>query len=1022
MINVPPKFGFHTGPGGNPTGIGDYMKALDSAGIPMVIKSVDHYGPVFEAQELMKKSNVPHVLIFRLSNRPNNGPQYDTPNYAATPEAAADAHWAMTLAGLPPEFDKARVWLEVINEVDRNLCWWLGRFALRIMDLAERDDYKVSFFGWAGGEPEPQGWEAPEMLLALRRIAASPARFAVAIHEYSFLVSDIWDQAPYKVGRFQYLFAVCDKFGFPRPTVHITEWGWTLDDVPPFDVALVDMTAVGQLYAQHPQIQGAAIWYLGDGFGGIANKAQQLIKPVTDWTLSHQFEVADGTAVIPTLPPINGWEQGEPAQPPDPPVEPPPDGGQMEVEYAKNDILQLRGWADHKVASAKIRVLYNNGTANVYTPFVPFVIPAAPTPDVRGIEISVGLTRKIAVSGGSQPPVQYARVTHVIPPDATPETAAAIIVEATTARQTITYSYDDAGYAPGFESNTAVLWNIAPEAQQGWLDWYAERYPNTAVLFKDAPTNPNPPSVDNPLPPGALVVDLSYANDVNLATLKANGVQGVIIRASNGIRKTGSSNADGIDGRFFEHLAEATALGLPWGSYHYCNENYGDAEQVAHFCGIIRGAVLAGYPLPSLGLWLDFETPDDPIYAGAPTSEARIRALCEALATQRPFPVDCGVYSSKGWWNGKVPTVATWLPAGFKQWIAAWVPESTLINGFPPADWVPVSLAFTVDDLTRWQFTPAGGLTVGHAVKSLDLNYEGLPDPANKPTQPPTNPVYTGPAVSFTAALHQPGSDWMWQQGNIQGMFDSLAIPVKWLSDGINADYYGRFNKSNFHLVRINWKPGGTYRSPAEAWMEVRDGVMRFYNQGARRFEFLNETNLSIEGFGICWQNGDDFGRWLSDFISYAKGAAPEMKVYFPGMSPGVPWTNQFAFTDKAWPHVASLCDGVCLHAYTGITDNVAAAVADIVAQVKEAQAYKWLDRPLIVSESSVNRAPEGVPNSQIAAYKAAVYRGIEKELAKVPGIEAVVWFVSHWQPPVEQEAHKESWFDLGLAEVYKAA
>lgn len=146
MINVPPKFGFHTGPGGNPTGIGDYMKALDSAGIPMVIKSVDHYGPVFEAQELMKKSNVPHVLIFRLSNRPNNGPQYDTPNYAATPEAAADAHWAMTLAGLPPEFDKARVWLEVINEVDRNLCWWLGRFALRIMDLAERDDYKVSFF------------------------------------------------------------------------------------------------------------------------------------------------------------------------------------------------------------------------------------------------------------------------------------------------------------------------------------------------------------------------------------------------------------------------------------------------------------------------------------------------------------------------------------------------------------------------------------------------------------------------------------------------------------------------------------------------------------------------------------------------------------------------------------------------------------------------------------------------------------------------------------------------------------
>jgi hypothetical protein len=55
MIKVPNKIGFHTGPGGNPTGIGDYMRALDAAKIPMVLKSVDHYGPIFEAQEIMKK-------------------------------------------------------------------------------------------------------------------------------------------------------------------------------------------------------------------------------------------------------------------------------------------------------------------------------------------------------------------------------------------------------------------------------------------------------------------------------------------------------------------------------------------------------------------------------------------------------------------------------------------------------------------------------------------------------------------------------------------------------------------------------------------------------------------------------------------------------------------------------------------------------------------------------------------------------------------------------------------------------
>ena len=74
----------------------------------------------------------------------------------------------------------------------------------------------------------------------------------------------------------------------------------------------------------------------------------------------------------------------------------------------------------------------------------------------------------------------------------------------------------------------------------------------------------------------------------------------------------------------------------------------------------------------------------------------------------------------------------------------------------------------------------------------------------------------------------------------------------------------------------------------------------------------------------------------------------------------------------------------------------------------------------MVVSEASVNRAPDGASNSAIAAYKAAVYRGVEKELAKVPGIEAVVWFVSHWDAPAEQQVHKESWLEVGLAEVYK--
>jgi hypothetical protein len=63
------KIGFHTGPAGNPTGIGDYYKRLDAAGRPATVKSVDHYGMCFELANLAEKSGVPHVVTFRLPGR-----------------------------------------------------------------------------------------------------------------------------------------------------------------------------------------------------------------------------------------------------------------------------------------------------------------------------------------------------------------------------------------------------------------------------------------------------------------------------------------------------------------------------------------------------------------------------------------------------------------------------------------------------------------------------------------------------------------------------------------------------------------------------------------------------------------------------------------------------------------------------------------------------------------------------------------------------------------------------------------
>lgn len=280
------KMGFHTGGGGNRNGLGEWMRRHDEAGAPFFLKSVWDAGPLLEGQQLSQQSGVPHTLVFRAS-----GNEYDTPNYGLPPVEAARAHWALHVAAWPPELDPAVVWLETLNEVDKNRSAWLAEFALETARLALAEGRRWAAFGWSAGEPEVSDWEQPAMLEFLRLVAAHPDQLAIALHEYSYTIEDIGDQYPYKVGRFQQLFAVCDAHGIARPTVLITEWGWEYQHVPTPERALRDVAWAAGLYAPHPQVRGAAIWYLGPGFGDIANETQRLIAPVLGHNLTTFFAV-----------------------------------------------------------------------------------------------------------------------------------------------------------------------------------------------------------------------------------------------------------------------------------------------------------------------------------------------------------------------------------------------------------------------------------------------------------------------------------------------------------------------------------------------------------------------------------------------------------------------------------------------------------------------------------------------------------------------------------------------------------
>ena len=250
------KIGFHVTFLEEADQLDGYMRRLDDEGVPFFLKSVDNAEPLYKAQELMKVSGVEHTLVYRST-------LYDVPDYNLDPVLAAETYWELEKAIWPPELDPSVVWLETMNELDKNRSEWLAQFSLRTAQLALRDGQRWAAFSWASGEPEPSDWESPAMLELLRLVADNPDQLAIALHEYSYTADDIAHDYPHKVGRFLDLFRVADRHGIPRPTVLITEWGWSYDHIPAEPPAMEDITWAARLYAAYPQIKGAAIWNLG---------------------------------------------------------------------------------------------------------------------------------------------------------------------------------------------------------------------------------------------------------------------------------------------------------------------------------------------------------------------------------------------------------------------------------------------------------------------------------------------------------------------------------------------------------------------------------------------------------------------------------------------------------------------------------------------------------------------------------------------------------------------------------------
>ena len=282
--------GFHLGEPANATGIGKWLTLMANNNIPFSVKATNGTSGLIDGQNLIKAGHDGFLVWRKMYGF--SGSSDDVPLYGSPIEAEADRYWNAVLRDFPKDLDKNLVFVELINEPNKEYSSWLGYLGKAIGERAVRDGYRVLLFGWSTGEPEYEHWETEGMLAFLRYCAEHPNQVGLSLHEYSLTTANLTNEYPYLLGRFWMVHEVCDLYEIPRPLIYISEFGYEYNDFPTdMNQLATDLIVAGQIYAEHENIKGAAIWALDKvGWGGIDKKVHKLMWN-SDQTYSPLFDI-----------------------------------------------------------------------------------------------------------------------------------------------------------------------------------------------------------------------------------------------------------------------------------------------------------------------------------------------------------------------------------------------------------------------------------------------------------------------------------------------------------------------------------------------------------------------------------------------------------------------------------------------------------------------------------------------------------------------------------------------------------
>lgn len=246
------------------------------------------------------------------------------------------------------------------------------------------------------------------------------------------------------------------------------------------------------------------------------------------------------------------------------------------------------------------------------------------------------------------------------------------------------------------------------------------------------------------------------------------------------------------------------------------------------------------------------------------------------------------------------------------------------------------------------------------------------------------------PAGRCLAGLHG-RADGRLQDADFTAVAQARMEAVKLLSSAApeDVDRLRALNAQMFLLVRLyaDFTNRVVRAEDFATWVSYDMG--QFYQRGVRYFEIHNEVNLRAEGWGLSWQNGQEFGAWWLTVRNRLKALYPEAKFGFPGLSPdGFPMperTNDMQFLDQAQEALRA-ADWIGLHCYWQ-TEAEMRAPAGGLGYLEYRRRFP--DKLLCITEFS-----NPAPNVDLAA-KGDQYVKYYQLLRGVPGLGAAFAFVA---------------------------